>query len=219
MVQLPVRPLRVGNNLLVIFDDLLTAGIVVVVLVVPQTGSRVIIIGVAVNEDLIAVARLKQTPVYMRVKRIGVVQRDVLHVANAVGVQQVAQLPDIVPTTEMRIHAIVVLDPVAVITGSVSYTGSIISDILHHGRDPDCGYAQMLQVIYLLNNSLNVATPITSPLLFLRAVDDKAVDRVSRRRIFRVHVGLIGIVRVEAVGEEKIDRPRTIVGPRLRVTA
>ncbi len=122
-----------------------------------------------------------------------------------------AQLSDRLPIPKMGIDPVIVLYPIAVIAGAIAGAAFIGPHVLHQRGYPHCRDAEILQIVKLLSQTEYVSTPVTAPLLFLGANLDEAIHGIGGIRIFRIDIGTVGSVRVEAIGQKEIDRARSII--------
>src|SRR5215813_4902471 len=145
------------------------------------------------------------------VERVRIIERDILDVAHAPGMKFSAQFSDRLPIPEMGIDPVIVLYPIAVIAGAIAGAAFIRPHVFHQRGYPHRRDAEILQIVKLLNETEYVSTPVTAPLLFLGTHLDEAIHRIGGVRIFRIDIGTVGSVRVEAIGQKEIDRARSVI--------
>src|SRR5690242_12596259 len=154
MMELPIGPLIVRFGL-----GLLTARVILIVFVETRLIGWIVIVLVAVDKNFISSARSIQTPVCVGVQRIGVIQGDILNITDVSLVQYVAQLLDVGPGAKMRVDAIVVLHPIAMIRGTPGATHALearleSTHVLHKRREPHRANAKRFQVVRFLYYAL-----------------------------------------------------------------
>src|SRR5215475_6821003 len=113
MVELPLAPLVIRYGC-----SLLTAGVVLAVLRKAHLVNGGVIVLIAGDKNLISLAGSKEPPTRMRIQWIGMIQRDILDLLHPSGMDFLAQLRDILPGTEVRVDAIIVLHSIAVVGGT-----------------------------------------------------------------------------------------------------
>src|SRR6266404_7970131 len=150
------------------------------------------------------------------VQRVRIVQGNVLDVTHSAIVELRTEILHIRPAAEVRVYLVVILHPITVISRAVTGPAFIHANVLRQRRDPDRRSAEALQVIELLDNALNVATPVFPELLFLCATLRETIDGVGGIRIHRIHVWIVRVLRIETIGEQEVDRSRAIIRSSLR---
>src|SRR5712671_828943 len=80
------------------------------------------------------------------IKRVRVVQSDVLDVTHPTIVQLPTELLHVGPATEVCVYLVIVLNPVTVISRAVTGSALVHPNVLGKRRHPDGGSAEALEV-------------------------------------------------------------------------
>jgi len=125
--------------------------------------------------------------------------------------KRVAQLPDLLPSAEVRVYPVIIYYPVTVIVCSIADSRSIVPYSLKHRRKPDGADSHVLQIIQFLNEPRDVTSPEAAIFHLRITVARETIHRISGIRILWIHVGIVRVVRMKTVDEGEVDSPASII--------
>jgi len=125
--------------------------------------------------------------------------------------QRLTQLPDLVPSAEVRVNPVIINHPVAVVVRSITDSRPVIPYPFIHGRQPHSADSHVFQIVQFLNEAEDVASPEAAVFHLGITVTRKTVHRVGGIRVLWIYVRLIRVMWMKTVHEGNVDGSASII--------